>query len=338
MSPEALYYNAVNIALHSDYKKISNLRDRSGSWAKAWQDLRLQTSPEKVFEALGDSGGVLLLREDPRFPALLREIPWPPWGIYVQGSLDLFEKPALAIVGTRRATEAGQSAAREFGAAIAKTGVVVISGLAFGIDASAHRGALDADGQTLAVLAGGLDNVSPRTNREIAERILRTGALVSEYPFGAEPLAHRFLERNRLIAGLAAGVLVVEAPLRSGSLATARFAVEQNRQVFVVPGPIRHPNFEGSHRLIRSGAELVTKPEEVLEALGIAATPSEYSSAHASPEIAAVLAALEKFREAASIDKISELTNLNIQTVSQTLTMLEIEGRVQEDGQGYTLR
>ncbi len=335
MASEGAAYNALNLHLKGDHSALSELRRRTGSWQEAFHSLNLRTDPARAEADLEAAGVRLILREEKDFPALLREIPLPPWGVYLKGNLPPADKPALAIVGTRRASPAGKNLAREFGRSLAGAGLAIVSGLAFGVDAAAHGGALEAEGTTLAVIAGGPDDITPRTNRELGERILRKGAIISEYPLGTDPLPHRFLARNRLIAGLARGTLIVEAPERSGALATARFAVESNREVFVIPGPAKDPNFAGSHRLIRSGAELVTSPEEVLESLGLmAAAPAEREAAR-TPAEALVLGALAEAGGPLYIDKIAELTNLNIQTASQVLTMLMLEGSVRETAAGY---
>ena len=197
---------------------------------------------------------------------------------------------AIAIVGTRRATPDGKSTARRFAAELARAGIVIVSGLAFGVDAAAHEGCLDAEGKTVAVLACGLANIYPRNNEPLAKKILaQGGAIISEYPPDMPAYPSRFLERNRIVSGLSKGTLVIEAPERSGSLATARFALEQNRDVFVVPGPIAHPNFKGSHALIRQGAELVTTPEDILESYGIAREKSIGAEFAGTPEEKAIL-------------------------------------------------
>ncbi len=337
MVSEGAAYNALNLHLKGDHSALSELRRRTGGWQEAFHSLNLRIDPARAEAGLQTAGVRLILREEKDFPVLLREIPLPPWGIYLRGDLPPADMPVLAIVGTRRASPAGKGLAREFARSLAGAGFAIASGLAFGVDAAAHGGALEAEGVTLAVLAGGVNDITPRTNRELGERILQKGALVSEYPLGTEPLPHRFLARNRLIAGLARGTLIVEAPERSGSLATARFAVESNREVFVVPGPAKDPNFAGSHRLIRSGAELVTSPEEILESLGLRPTAPAAREAARTPAEALVLDALREAGEPLHIDKIAELTNLNIQTASQVLTMLMLEGSIRETAAGYEI-
>ncbi len=338
MLSERACYNALNLELLSNYHALSDRRRRFKNWTEAWQSEPGTLDPEKSLSALGEAGIRLILREEPGFPELLREMPLPPWGIYAKGKLSKIEEQCLAVVGTRRASGSGRALAKEFASRLGRAGLLIVSGLAFGIDAAAHEGALEAGGPTIAVIAGGLDNISPRTNRQLAERISDKGAIITEYPLGTEPLAHRFLERNRIIAGLSRGALIIEAPLRSGSLSTARFALESNRDVFVLPGPARDPNFAGSNQLIRKGAELVTCPEEILQSLGMEPAKIEVHSAEESPEMASILKALRASGQPLNIDKIAELTNLNIQTVSQVLTLLILEDLVRETSQGYCTR
>lgn len=287
---------------------------------------------------------------DTKYPALLREIAHPPFGIYVRGTLPQSMLPpnaasalVIAIVGTRRATPEGKAIARRFARDLAQAGFIIVSGLAFGIDAAAHEGCLDANGTTVAVLAGGLDKIYPRENTKLAEKILAAGgAIVSEYPPGVPPYPIRFIERNRLISGLARGTLIVEAPYGSGSLATARFALEQNRDVFAVPGAITQKNFEGSHQLIRQGATLVTTPEEILESYGVSRKDAVCAQMRAhkdaySPEEALILQALVDSATPAEVDKIIAATKLEPQAVNQTLSFLLFRNLIKETGGGYTI-
>ena len=340
---EVFYYHAVAAAVAGDYAKIEKLKKGFGDWKSAYDALvrsgASRLEPEKEWEKLSRAGIGLVLHADDRYPRLLVEIADPPFGIYVRGTLPPEGRPSLAIVGTRRATPDGKRIARRFASELARSGFTIVSGLAFGIDAAAHEGCLEAEGVTVAVLAGGLDAVYPRENERLAAKILeRGGAIVSEYPPGSPPYPGRFLERNRIISGLTQGVLIVEAPKGSGSLATARRALEQNRDVFVVPGPVAHPNFAGSHQLIRQGAELVTAPEEILEAYGM--TREETIAAQertASREEMLILKALQEVRAPADVDKIAVITKLNIQIVNCALSSLILRNLVKESGGGYTI-
>lgn len=205
---------------------------------------------------------------DPRYPVLLRQIADPPPALFVRGKPGALSATQLAVVGSRKPTAGGRRIAREFACALALNGITVTSGLAIGIDSAAHHGALDANSPTVAVLGNGLDTIYPPVNLYLADRICEHGALVSEWPPGTRPLPAYFPRRNRIISGLSTGVLVVEAALRSGSLITARLAMEQGREVFAVPGSIYSPLSRGCHALIRDGAKLTESIEHIVEELG----------------------------------------------------------------------
>jgi DNA processing protein len=210
----------------------------------------------------------MLSRDDPDYPAPLTEIPDPPSLLYMRGTYEAKDQLAIAIVGSRRCTPYGLRTAERLAAALARVGLSVVSGLARGIDAAAHRGALKVGGRTLAVLANGLAEIYPPEHEELAREIAGAGAVLSEMPMGQGPLAGLFPQRNRLISGLCLGVVVIEATPRSGSLSTAAHAVEQNREVFAVPGPVDSLSSQGCHRLIRDGARLVETVDDILEELG----------------------------------------------------------------------
>ena len=209
----------------------------------------------------------LLVVSSPTFPERLRQIPDPPLVLFVEGDPEILSTPQIAMVGSRRATPPGLETAHALAAALAGCGLTVTSGLALGIDAASHRGALWAGGATVAVAANGLDLVYPARHRRLAARVAECGAMVSEFSPGRPPLARHFPRRNRLISGLALGVVVVEAARRSGSLITARLAGEQGREVFAVPGSIHNPLARGCHHLIRDGAKLVESADDILEEL-----------------------------------------------------------------------
>ena len=230
--------------------------------------LLLPGQPARVREALAwlaRPGHHLLGRQDPRYPPLLRQAPQPPQALFVDGDPDLLWLPAVAVVGSRGASAGGCDNARRFSATLCRAGVAITSGLAAGIDASAHQAALATPaGITLAVLGTGPDLAYPRRHADLRERIAAQGAVVSEHPPGTAARTWHFPARNRIIAGLSLGTLVVEAALRSGALITARLAAEAGREVFAIPGSIHHPLSRGCHRLIREGAQLVEDPAEVL--------------------------------------------------------------------------
>jgi DNA processing protein len=346
---EAPYYHALAIATQSGYATIKKYRAMGGgSWEVAFHAFQKKAraplpDPRETYERMASLGIRLVLAEQKEFPEALRHIPYPPFGIYLCGGATP-AAPTIAIVGTRRASADGKKTARSFARALAAAGCTIASGLAFGIDAAAHEGALDAGGgntrgATVAVLAGGLDAVYPHSHRGLAERILASGGtLISEYPPGVAPLAYRFIERNRIMSGISRGVLIVEAPESSGALATARYAAEQNREVFVVPGSISATNFKGSHALIRQGAELVTSPDDILEEYGVDKKKNAVARADASsPEEIVILKALAEVGAPADVDKLIALTKLEPRTVNQALSFLLIRGIVKELNGGYTI-
>lgn len=216
---------------------------------------------------LEEPGNTILTLSDELYPAKLLEIPDPPLMLYVKGKSELLSSPSVAIVGSRNATTQGRIDASEFAASLSEAGLTIVSGLALGIDAAAHRGGLKGKGSTVAVVGTGADMVYPARNRELAHQIAREGCIVSEFPLGTKPLASNFPRRNRVISGLSAGIVVVEAAARSGSLITAQMAIEQGREVFAVPGSIHSPLSRGCHELIRQGAKLVETSHDILEEL-----------------------------------------------------------------------
>lgn len=339
---ETMFYHAAALACRGNYRELQRIHAQHRSWRNVWEKLSAENrrgiEPSRALKELRDSGIWLALRGESSYPARLLEIPWPPFGIYGMGETACFKLPAVAIVGTRKATVEGKSIARRFGATLGRAGVAVVSGLAIGIDASSHEGCLDSAGTTIAVLGNGLDRFYPRLNEGLAKRIIQAGgALISEYAPGAPPLPHRFIERNRIVSGISLGVLLVEVPAISGARSTARFALEQNRDIFVVPGPALHPNYRGSHDLIRNGAELVTAPEHVLEALRLTQKQEEAREPKTEAE-EIILAFLRGAREPQDIDKIIEHSKLKTQTTSQAITMLLLKDLIHEDEQGYSAR
>ncbi|TCK16795.1 DNA protecting protein DprA [Thiogranum longum] len=298
-------------------------------------DLRWNEAPDNHIISL----------DDPRYPQQLKEIPDPPPLLYVHGDPDYLGQPQLAIVGSRNPTPSGLALAREFAAYLAEFGLTISSGLATGIDAAAHEGALEGHGSTLAVTGTGLDRVYPACHHELAHRIAGCGALVSEFPPGTPPQAGNFPRRNRIISGLSIGTLVVEAALRSGSLITARLARDQGREVFAIPGSIHNPLARGCHALIREGAKLVETGQHILEELAplvpVAQKPAVTldSKPDETPQLA------EDYRklldsmgyDAISVDELVQRSGLTPEEVSSMLLMLELEGHLASSAGGrYT--
>lgn len=283
----------------------------------------------------------LLTLADDHYPRALRDIAQAPSVLFCQGDPELLNMPQLAIVGSRTATPQGLENAQAFAAELARRGFVITSGLALGIDGAAHRGALQADGYTVAVCATGLDRVYPARHKALAHQICERGVLVSEFPTGVQPLAENFPRRNRIIAGLAMGTLVVEAAHGSGSLITARYALEQSREVFAIPGSIHNPQARGCHALIRQGAKLVETVNDIFEELGPQLGPRLRCATQAlavdagadaggltMPDAAAeaLLAALGD--ELLDLDQLLARSGLEITKLQVLLTRLELDGRV----------
>jgi DNA processing protein len=274
----------------------------------------------------------------PEYPALLARTVGAPPALYVLGDIETLCHPQLAMVGSRNPTLGGKSTAREFAAYFARAGLGITSGLALGIDAASHEGALEGEGITIAVCAHGLDRLYPRANEPLAARIRANGALVSEFPPRTHPLRAHFPQRNRIISGLALGTLVIEAARRSGSLITARCALEQGREVLAVPGSIYNPLTRGCHELIRQGAKLVEVPDDVLSELkiplveqslaavpaGIARSADRTSALDKEYEILLDALAFEP----SSIDALVQRSGLQSEAVASMLLILELDGRV----------
>lgn len=290
---------------------------------------------EATLSWLDDPAHGFVAWDDATYPAALLEIPDPPPLLFTIGDTGLLAAPALAIVGSRNATPQGRADAQAFAAALADAGLVIVSGLALGIDAAAHRGALSASGRTIAVIGTGPDRVYPAHNRALAHEIAARGLILSEFAPGTPALRANFPRRNRVISGLARGVLVVEATLSSGSLITARMAGEQGRELFALPGSIHSPFSRGCHKLIRDGAKLVETAEHILEELQLppsdvsahtAPAPSASSQPLVTADESAVLAAVGS--ELTDVDTIAARTGLPARRVLAALTTLELQQRI----------
>jgi len=271
---------------------------------------------------------------DELYPRMLLEIPDPPPLLYARGRLELLQRPALAIVGSRNATAQGIANAESFARALSDAGLSIVSGLALGIDGAAHRGGLAGPGSTIAVLGTGIDVVYPQRNADLAAEIAQRGLLLSEFPLGSGAIAHNFPRRNRLISGLAQGCLVVEAALASGSLITARSATDQGREVFALPGSIHSPLSKGCHALIKAGAKLVESAEDVLAELsGFRASASASTTAHVNGSRETVAEAPSGLlqhmgHDPVDVDSLCARAGLSADQVCSELLKLELAGRV----------
>ena len=300
--------------------------------AQTLDALASQAVQESVRRALdwasAEAHHVVTLADD-AYPRALLETADPPALLYAHGRLQLLQHPAIAIVGSRNATAQGMANAEQFAAALSAAGLTIVSGLALGIDAAAHRGGLAGPSATVAVLGTGIDVVYPQRNAELAAEIARRGLLLSEFALGTAAVAHNFPRRNRLISGLARGCLVVEAALPSGSLVTARLAAEQGRDVFAIPGSIHSPLSKGCHELIKTGAKLVESAEDVLAELsgfrpsGRASTAEPRGAGQPASGLLAVMG-----HDPVDVDFLCERAGMSAEQVASQLLRLELEGRV----------
>lgn len=311
----------------------------------------MQTQIDATLAWAAEPGNHVLTLADDGYPQALLTITDPPPLLYAKGRLELLSRPTLAIVGSRNATAQGMQNAEQFARTLSLSGLTIVSGLALGIDAAAHGGACSTDagsGSTIAVTGTGLDLVYPGRHRALAHKIAEQGCLLSEYPLGTPAIASNFPRRNRLISGLSLGVIVVEAALQSGSLTTARSALEQGREVFAIPGSIHSPLAKGCHRLIRDGAKLVESAQDILEELrwtgkpisarmpsaGTPAAPDLASSAGAATAPSAAESTAARVLAAAghdpvSIDLLAELSGLSVPDVQSALLLLEMAAQVE---------
>ena len=279
---------------------------------------------------LEDGNNHIVTLADSTYPQALLNIPDPPLLLYVKGRLDLLNQTALAVVGSRNATPQGINNAEAFAKSLSDAGLCIISGMAHGIDAAAHRGALRGPGSSIAVVGTGLDKVYPAANRDLAHALAKQGVLISEFPLGTPPLAANFPRRNRIISGMSSGCLVVEASLQSGSLITARLASEQGRDVFAIPGSIHAPQSKGCHALIKQGAKLVESAQDILEELGGLLNGEAFAPATPDPAMPAADALLLEHLgfDPVDLDTLGTRSGLTIAELSAMLLTLELSGRV----------
>ena len=310
--------------------------------------LALITPPPETTQALiantlewcAQPGNHLLTLADRDYPPALLDIPDPPLMLYVKGRAELLSSPSLAVVGSRNATAQGIANAENFSRALSQAGLGIISGMALGIDTAAHRGGMQGAGSTIAVIGTGADIVYPARNRSLAHQIADVGCIVSEYPLGTPAIASNFPRRNRLISGLARGVLVIEAAAQSGSLITARLGAEQGRDVFAIPGSIHSPLSKGCHLLIKQGAKLVESAQDVLEELRL---PLSLQTPNISPELplsGSIDPELARLVETIGFDPVTmdalcERSGIDASTLNTQLLTLELDGTVERlpDGQ-----
>lgn len=299
---------------------------------------------EAEFRSVKKAGVTIIPFTHPHYPARLRAIADPPPVLYVTGEIRPDDEKAVAVVGSRSASDYGRRVARDLCGGLASLGITVVSGMARGIDGTAHEAALGAGGRTIAVLGSGVDRPYPPEHDKLYQRIREKGAVVSELPIGTRPLAYHFPSRNRLISGLSLGVVVVEATEKSGSLITAALALEQGREVFAVPGQVGASRSRGAHRLIRQGAKLVESVEDIVEEIApqllthganVAKEPQRVLSQHVSEDARRVFGLLQE--RSLQIDEVIEASDLTSARVSEILLELELEGFLRQlPGKRYT--
>jgi DNA processing protein len=297
---------------------------------------RKEINPEAEWETLNQEGLEIVTILESTYPKLLKEIYQPPPLLFFSGDLKIAQGFSLAVVGTRKPTAYGQQVTVEITRQLTQTGLTIVSGLALGIDALAHQTALESGGKTIAVLGSGLDkqNIYPSSNRYLAKKIIEKGGLLfSEYPPGTLPLKQHFPARNRLISGLSLGVLIIEAPEKSGTLITANFALEQNREIFAVPGNIYSKNSQGANNLIKLGAKLVTSTTDILESLNLKQATEFLENQKIIAETEEEKIILEFLcKDPLHIDKIIHLSKLPPAQVNSTLALMELKGIVKNLG------
>ena len=288
-----------------------------------------QSGLQDTLTWLAQANNHLVTLADADYPKALLEIADPPPLLYAKGNLALLNKLSIAIVGSRNASVQGEKNAEAFAQGLAEHGLCIVSGLALGIDGAAHRGALKAKGDTIAVVGTGLDMVYPAQHRDLAHQIAKSGLIISEFPLGTLSKPQNFPRRNRLISGLSLGCLVVEANLKSGSQITARLSAEQGREVFAIPGSIHSPLAKGCHQLIKQGAKLVDSLQDIVEELNLSkavSAPVAEENSQTNQDQQTLLDAMAY--DAISIETLVQLTGLTVSTLSSMLTLLEVEGRI----------
>ena len=330
-TPDALFGTSLPGEVRERLRADTRDFFRNPDWSAVDADLAwLATSPRNHIITL----------QDVAYPRLLKEIAGPPLVLFVHGDPAVLNQPQIAMVGSRNPTPQGVENARAFAQSFARTGLTITSGLALGIDAACHEGALTGKGYTIGVMGTGLDRVYPKRHHALAHEIAVRGALISEFPPGTPPLKENFPRRNRIISGLSLGTLVVEASVNSGSLITARCAADQGREVFAIPGSIHNPLARGCHALIRQGAKLVESAHDVLEELQVTlpllpqdTARTEVATAVLTQEQQTILEQLGF--EPTPMDRIVERTALTADVVSSILLLLELQGQVMSSGAQY---
>lgn len=327
------FFGSLEAAWHADPSQLA----AAGLERRALENLlhvRATISLDEEMEKMQRAGVQMLTWDDAAYPRLLREVDDAPPVLYMRGELQPVDEFAIAIVGTRHATTYGREAAHQLATDLARRQITIVSGLARGIDSEAHKAALQAGGRTIAVMGCGVDIIYPPENRALADRIMASGALVSDYPLGTKPEASNFPPRNRIISGLSLGTVVVEGDENSGALITARFALEQNREVFAVPGNVTYRHSSGTNRLIRDGeAKLIMSVEDILDELNLTMVSQQAEVREIAPENQTEALLMRYLSaEPTHVDDICRAVRLPIAEVTSALTLMELKGMVRQVG------
>jgi DNA processing protein len=329
-------------SLDPSQKKQLGLNQKVIEYLQKYPPNRPSREVEKTLSWAEKDAHYLLTLQDDKYPQRLRQIASVPPLLMVKGRVDALQHQQLAIVGSRYPTPAGEQQAFDFASALTDMGLTITSGLAKGVDACAHQGALQAQGSSIAVLGNGLNEIYPKQNSQLSEELCEKGAIISEFGLWTKPHPGHFPRRNRIVSGLSMGTLVVEATLKSGSLITARQALEQNREVFAIPGPINNPQKAGCHYLIRQGATLIESPEQIIEELQ---WQSEHTkTASLKPQEVNLDISFEQQRliksldyEGANLDELVNRSHMPIHEISVLLMELELTGLVRQTQGNYSL-
>jgi DNA processing protein len=362
LEKEKLYLHAFIQIPGLGPRKLALLKKYFGAFADAWHcrnytefsraqldnktianifAVRDHLDPEKLYAVLAKENINTSSLDETGYPSLLKKIYDPPPLLYYRGQLPPADSIALAIVGTRKNTDYGERVLKEIIPTLVEARITIVSGLALGIDSLAHQATLDAGGTTSAVLGASVakNEIYPQANSRLAEKIAVTGALISEYPPDTTPKKHHFPRRNRLISGLCAGTLVIEAGERSGALITAFLALEQNREVMAIPGPITAPQSAGCNLLISKGAALISRPEDVFECLSLPSPNSDSKTPKKQPDNALERKIYEALTAGpALLDKIAFLTKFDVNVISSTLSIMELKGLVRHVNGGRYIK
>ena len=352
---EHKFYNAFNLIPQMGPMRFARICKYFDTLENAWQaslqefqeagiefaiaeriiSRRKDISPDREMEKLQKENIEIMTKNDEFYPALLKEISSAPAILYYKGQLQK-DEISIGIVGSRKVSTYGMQAATKLSRELAQNQITIISGMALGIDGIAHRECLKLEKRTIAVLGGGIDEKSiyPTSNRQIAKEIISNGAIVSEYPIGTPPLRQHFAVRNRIISGLSLGVLIIESAQSSGTLITAKFALEQNREIFAVPGSIFSKTSKGTNNLIRLGAKLVTKVEDITEELNLNSLLKFEKRDQITPDNDEEALILENLSpdQPLHIDQLAKITKMNVTALSGLLTLMEIKGKVKNIG------